>query len=129
MSQEETIVIDPVGMNIVNRIAPGTKFTGTIECDGGLLIEGAFHGELSVKGGPIVLMQGAVMSGDIRGAGDAFLFGNIASRSDGELSDLTMGGAVFMTQSVEAKSNVTARAIKLYEGAQVDGRIKTTPRQ
>ena len=46
------------------------------------------------------------MSGDIRGAGDAFLFGNIASRSDGELSDLTMGGAVFMTQSVEAKSDL-----------------------
>ncbi|MFC6281173.1 bactofilin family protein [Polaromonas aquatica] len=125
MKSEETIVIDPVGMNIVNRIAPGTKSTGTLECSGGLLVQGHFEGTLVVSDGPLVLMQGGVISGDFDCKQDAYLFGTIAQKPGGEQSQLTVGGAAFMADTLEAKADITAGVFKTYEGAQVDGRIRT----
>ena len=125
MKSEETIVIDPVGMNIVNRIAPGTKSTGTLECSGGLLVQGHFEGTLVVTDGPLVLMQGGVISGDFDCQQDAYLFGTIAQKPGGEQSQLTVGGAAFMADTLEAKADITAGVFKTYEGAQVDGRIRT----
>jgi hypothetical protein len=121
----ESISIDPVRMNIVNRIASGTRFVGTIECEGGLLIEGQFSGTASVVNGPLVLLQAAVFAGDINCSGDAFLFGTVEEKADGSLSELVCGGAVFMAETLIAKANVTAAAFKTYDGAQVEGRIKT----
>lgn len=125
MQNEETIVIDPVGMNIVNRIAPGTRFSGVLECSGGVLIQGAFTGNLTVLGGPLVLMEGGTIAGEFTCDGDAYLFGTITERAEGEFSELLAGGAVFMTETLDAKANVTAGAIKTYAGAQVEGRIRT----
>jgi hypothetical protein len=125
MKTEETIIIDPVGMNIVNRIAPGTKFTGVLECSGGLLVQGQFEGTLVVADGPLVLMQEGVMSGDFDCKQDAYLFGTILAKQGGEQSLLTAGGAAFMAETLEAKADITATAFKTYEGAQVDGRIRT----
>lgn len=125
MKSEETIVIDPVGMNIVNRIAPGTKSTGTLECSGGLLVQGHFEGTLVVTDGPLVLMQGGSISGDFDCKQDAYLFGTIAPKPGGEQSQLAVGGAAFMADTLEAKADITAGVFKTYEGAQVDGRIRT----
>lgn len=129
MKPEETIVIDPVGMNIVNRIAPGTKFTGTLECSGGLIVQGNFQGSLVVVDGPLVLMQGGVMFGDFDCKQDAYLFGTIEAQSNGEQSQLTVGGAAFLAETLEAKADITACVFKTYEGAQVDGRIRTVRKE
>lgn len=126
---EETIIIDPVGMNIVNRIAPGTKFKGTIECSGGLLVQGNFEGDVTVVNGPMVLMQEGVIKGNIKCDGDAFLFGKIEPKDSDEPSDLTAAGDVFMAQTLDAKANITAAGIRSYEGAQVDGRIRTVRKE
>jgi cytoskeletal protein CcmA (bactofilin family) len=125
MQTEESIVIDPLGMNIVNRIAPGTKSSGTLECAGGLLVEGSFEGSLVVTDGPLVLMQGGVIAGDVKCAKDAYLFGTIEAKSADEQSQLTVAGVAFMAETLLAKADVTAGAFKMYEGAQVDGRIRT----
>lgn len=124
-NSQETIVIDPVGMNIVNRIAPGSKFCGTYECIGGLLVQGLIEGNISVKGGPLVLMQEGVIKGDTTCDQDAYLFGKIEPKDSGEYSELCAGGAVFMAETLNAKANITAADIKSYQGAQVDGRIRT----
>lgn len=129
MSTEETIVIDPVHMNIVNRIAPGTKSSGTLECSGGLLVQGRFEGTLVVTDGPLVLMQGGVISGDFDCMQDAYLFGTIEAKPGGEQSQLTVGGAAFMAETLDAKADITARDIKTYEGALVDGRIRTVRKE
>ncbi|EKD98716.1 MAG: hypothetical protein ACD_23C00300G0004 [uncultured bacterium] len=129
MKKEETIVIDPVGMNIVNRIAPGTKFMGTLECSGGLLVQGHFEGTLVVTDGPLVLMQEGVIAGDFDCKQDAYLFGTITEKPEGEQSQLTVGGAAFMAETLEAKADITAVVFKTYEGAQVDGRIRTVRKQ
>jgi len=129
MKKEETIVIDPVGMNIVNRIAPGTKSTGTLECSGGLLVQGQFEGKLVIKDGPLVLMQGGVIAGDFDCSQDAYLFGTIGTKPGGEHSQLTVGGTAFMAETLQAKADITTCVFKTYEGAQVDGRIRTVPRE
>lgn len=127
MNNEE-IIIDPVAMNIVNRIAPGTSFTGNIECNGGLIIEGTLVGDVTVTNGPLVLMESASITGDILCSGDAYLFGKILPGEGKEFSNLDADGAVFMAQTLEARANITAGAIKTFDGAQVDGRIRTVRR-
>ena len=125
---EESIIIDPVGMNIVNRIAPGTKATGTQACAGGLLVQGSFEGSLVVSEGPLVLMQDGVLCGDIVCHQDAYLFGTIAAKPDGTQSQLTVTGTVFLAETLNAVADITAGVFKTYEGAQIDGRIKTVRR-
>ena len=122
---QQTIVIDPVAMNIVNRIAANTNGVGTFECSGGLIVEGYFSGTLVVNDGPLVLMQGGVISGDIQCQQDAYLFGAIASRESGEQSTLNAGGVVYMAETLEARADITANVVATFEGAQVDGRIRT----
>ncbi len=127
-TNNESIVIDPVAMKIVNRIAPGTKYEGTLECEGGVIVEGIISGTLSVRGGPLVLMPSGVARGMLACDGDAYLFGTIEALPNGEPSELDAFGAVFLTETVNAKANITAGAFKTYEGSQVDGRIKTVKR-
>ncbi len=124
----ESIVIDPVAMNIVNRVAPGCRHSGVFYCEGGLMVEGTIEGDIQVIGGPLVLMPEGVIAGKITGDAEAYLFGTIRARSDTELSELDIGGAVFLTETLRAQANITAGAIKSYEGAQVEGRIKTVKR-
>lgn len=124
----ESIVIDPVAMNIVNRVAPDTRQSGILMCSGGLMVEGTFEGEIHVTGGPFVLMPSGVIAGTVTADGEAYLFGTIRARSETELSEVDVQGAVFLTETLRADANVTAGAIKSYEGAQVEGRIKTVKR-
>jgi|TARA_B110001454_G_C12428062_1_gene312303 hypothetical protein len=125
---KEEIVIDPVAMKIVNRIAPGSKFSGTLECSGGLFVEGEFSGTAIVTGGPLVLMQTGVMRGSINCDQNAFLFGEIGALENGDLSELECHGAAFMTETLRAKANITAGSFKSYDGFEVEGRIKTIKR-
>lgn len=124
----ESIVIDPVAMKIVNRVAPGTRQVGQLQCVGGLMVEGTIEGELHVTGGPLVLMPNGVVAGRVTCDGEAYLFGTIRARSETELSELDVLGAVFLTEALRAQANITAGAIKSYDGAQVDGRIRTVRR-
>ena len=128
MKSQDRIVIDPIAMNIVNRIAPGTSSSGVLECSGGILVQGRFEGKLIVKGGPLVLLQEAVVSGEISCENDAYLFGTVTAREDGSLSEINVGGAAFMTETLQANANITTCDLRMYEGAQVEGRIRTVKR-
>jgi cytoskeletal protein CcmA (bactofilin family) len=125
MSTEESIIIDPVAMNIVNRIAPGSTFRGVLECNGGLMIQGTLEGDAKVFGGPVVLMQEGVIKGDVQCTGDLFLFGKVVVKETGEFSELSANGAAFLAETMDAHANITSSAIKTYEGAQIHGRIST----
>lgn len=124
----ESLVISPEAMRIVNRIAAGTRQTGELHCDGGLMIEGTVDGEIVITDGVLVLMPEGVMRGKMTCDGDAYLLGTILPREDGELSELEARGAVFLTETLRAQANITAGAIKTYKGAQIEGRIKTVGR-
>lgn len=122
---EESIVIDPVGMNIVNRVARGTKLEGTLTFEGGLLVQGEIIGIVKITGGPLVLMQEGVMAGDISCDQDAYLFGQIHHKPNGEDSELTSGGAAFLAETLVANANITAANLRTYDGMSVNGRIRT----
>lgn len=124
----EELIIDPHAMNIVNRVAPGSHYSGTLRFDGGVLIQGKVDGDIEVHGGPLVLMPDGELSGRILAKGEAYLFGTIHARSDTELSELDVHDAVFLASSLQAKADITAGALKSYDGAVIEGRIKTLRR-
>jgi cytoskeletal protein CcmA (bactofilin family) len=124
----ETLVIDPVAMNIVNRVAAGSRCNGVNEYAGGLIVEGSIVGDLVVADGPLVLMDGGSIQGNVRVKGDAYLFGRIQKRDDDALSEVQVDGVVYLAESVVAQTNITAGAFKTFEGAQIEGRIKTIGR-
>ena len=129
MTETESIVIDPVAMNIVNRIAPGSHQSGTYRCAGGLLVQGRIEGDIEVTGGPLVLMPEGEIVGSVRADGEAYLFGTISARSEQALSELDIGGVVYLCETLQAKANITASAFRSYQGAQVEGQIKTLRRE
>lgn len=124
----ESLVISPKGMRIVNRIASGTRHTGTLHCDGGLIIEGTVDGDIVIIGGVLALMPEGVVCGKATSDGDAYLLETFLGGEDGELSEIEARGAVFLTEMLRAQANIAADAIKTYEGAQIEGRIKTVGR-
>lgn len=124
----ESIVIDPIAMKIFNRVAAGSRQSGMLRCEGGVIVEGTVEGEVHVSGGPFVLMPNGVVAGKVVCDSEAYLFGTVRARSETELSDLDVAGAVFLTETLRAQANITAGAIKSYDGAQVEGRIKTVKR-
>lgn len=128
VADTETLVIDPVAMKILNRVAPGTTQTGTLHCAGGLMIEGTVDGDVTISGGVLALMPEGVVRGKISCDGDAYLLGTIIAREDGSLSEVEARGAVFLTETLRAHADITAGAIKTYEGAQLEGRIRTLKR-
>lgn len=123
--QGESLILDPVAMNIVNRVAPGSRCTGTLECTGGLIVQGRVDGTLIVQGGPLVLMPEGVISGTISCDQDVYLSGSVEPKADGSLSEIDAHGAAFCAETLVAKANITATALKTYQGAQVEGIIKT----
>lgn len=76
----ESLVISPEAMRIVNRIAPGTRQTGTLHCEGGLMIEGTVDGDIVITGGVLALMPEGVVRGKVTCDGDAYLLGTILVR-------------------------------------------------
>ena len=124
----ESIIIDPVAMNIVNRVAAGCRQSGSLYCKGGLMVEGTIEGEIEVVDGPLVLMPDGVMAGNIKAQGEAYLFGTIRACSETQLTDLHVGGAAFLAETLRAHANISAGAIKSFEGAQVEGHIRTLKR-
>jgi cytoskeletal protein CcmA (bactofilin family) len=128
IADSQSIDIDPVAMNIVNRVAAGTVQRGSCRWVGGLLVQGRIEGDLEVVGGPLVLMPGGEIAGNVRGDGEAYLFGNVLAKSENELSELDIAGTVYLAETLHAQANITAGAFKSWEGAQVEGRIKTMKR-
>lgn len=125
----ESLVLDPVAMNIVNRIAPGTQASGAWTCAGGLMLQGKFEGDLIVTGGPFVLMPEGSFSGNLQCDHDLYLSGTVLPKATGELSEIEGAGAAFFAETLDAKANITAGAFKTYEGSQVEGHIRTVRRK
>lgn len=121
------IVIDPVAMNIVNRVAPGSFQSGTYRSAGGLLVEGKIEGDVEVTGGPLVLMPEGEITGSIRVDGEAYLFGTIGALSEQELSNVEIAGVVYLAETLQAKANITCGTFVNYHGARIYGHIWSSP--
>jgi len=122
---QDFLTLDPIAMNVVNRVAAGTHLDGQLHFEGGLLVQGELSGQIQVNGRLIVWTDGEVR-GRIRVAGDLYLFGRLGA-ADADALDTTVEctGMVCVAQTGVSTATLIARRLQLYEGAHMRGPFKT----
>ena len=73
---QDTLTIDPIAMNVVNRVAAGSVLSGELTFEGGLLVQGEVSGHLRVNG-RLIVWTGGVVRGRVEVSGDFYLFGQL----------------------------------------------------
>lgn len=122
---QDTLTIDPIAMNVVNRVAPGTHLSGDLQFEGGLLVQGEVSGQVRVNG-RLIVWTGGTVRGRLRVTGDFYLFGHLgaegASPHDTSLECL---GQAYVSKTGVSTGTLMARRLQLYEGADLQGPFKT----
>ena len=131
MKPQETqtqITIDPKAMNIVNRLAAGSLSTGPLHLNGGLLLQGDHRGNLTVRGGPLVIAEGgSIANGTIEVDGDTYVFGRVGAPDDAVAPTfLRCSGVLHLTSKAISYGTLQCAKPAIYEGAQVRGTVETT---
>ena len=112
-------------MNVVNRVAAGTRLGGNLQFEGGLLVQGEMSGDIRVNG-HLIIWTGAVVRGQIWVTGDLYLFGQLGapSASPKETVMKCMGMA-YVANTAVATGTLMASRLKLYDGADLQGPFQT----
>lgn len=122
---QDTLTLDPVAMNVVNRVAAGSQLGGELRFEGGLLVQGDLSGLLHVNGN-LIVWTGGVVRGRIRVTGDLYLFGRLGSPDAGPNSTtLECQGMAYVANTGISTGTLMARRLQLYEGADLQGPFKT----
>lgn len=122
---QDTLTIDPVAMNVVNRVAVGGKLHGELEFNGGLLVQGEVSGHIRVNG-PLIIWTGGVVRGRIRVLGDLYLFGHLGAAGGSAVeTSLECQGMAYVAGSGVSTGSLSARRMQVYEGASLLGPFKT----
>ena len=123
---QDTLVIDPVKMNIVNRIAEGTAVDGDLRFQGGLLLQGSLtgHGEIA---GRLVIWHTGQLRGRFRVLGDLYVLGHLGGVAD-EMDPETVvhcQGTAFVASSGVSTGTILAARLRMYDGATIQGPFRT----
>ncbi|KRB98874.1 cell shape determination protein CcmA [Hydrogenophaga sp. Root209] len=122
---QDTLTIDPVAMNVVNRVAAGGRLQGELEFNGGLLVQGEISGHIRVNG-PLIIWTGGVVRGRIRVLGDLYLFGHLGAAGAGAVeTSLECQGMAYVSKTGVSTGTLMARRLQLYDGANLQGPFKT----
>lgn len=122
---QDTLTLDPIAMNVVNRVAAGSHLSGELQFEGGLLVQGEISGHIRVNGRLIVWTGGSVR-GRIHVLGDLYLFGRLgADGADPHDTSLECHGMAFVSKTGVSTGTLLARRLQLYEGADLQGPFKT----
>ena len=122
---QDTLTLDPIAMNVVNRVAAGTRLEGDLQFDGGLLVQGEIAGHIRVNG-RLIVWTGGVVRGRIRVTGDLYLFGQLGSPgADAHDTSLECQGMAYVSKTGVSTGTLMARRLQLYEGADLQGPFKT----
>jgi hypothetical protein len=122
---QDVLTLDPIAMNVVNRVAAGSDLHGDLAFDGGLLVQGSLSGTVHVHGS-LIVWAGATVSGRLRVAGDFYLFGRLGAPGE-PVSSTTLEclGQAYVASSGVSTGTLLARRLQLYEGADLQGPFKT----
>ncbi|MFZ5549934.1 MAG: polymer-forming cytoskeletal protein [Pseudomonadota bacterium] len=126
---QDTLVIDPVKMNIVNRIAAGTVLGGDFHFKGGLLLQGTLQG-LGEIAGRLVVWHDARLVGRFRVLGDLYLLGQLgdATESEDEVDEHTeieCQGTAYVASTGVSTGTLIAAKLRMYDGAILQGPFRT----
>lgn len=123
--QQDTLTIDPIAMNVVNRVASGTSLEGDLCYQGGLLVQGETAGRMQIQG-HLIVWHGGQVSGRIVVLGDCYIFGQIgASQGGPQDTELECHGTAYVAHSGVSTGTLRARRLQLYEGADLQGPFRT----
>jgi cytoskeletal protein CcmA (bactofilin family) len=123
--QQDNLVIDPLGMNIVNRIAPESSMRGDVSFSGGVLVQGDLAGAGQVQG-RMVVWHGAQVTGHFRVLGDLYVFGRIgAVGANASHTVIECMGTAYIASTAATTGTITAQRLRLYEGADLQGPFRT----
>jgi cytoskeletal protein CcmA (bactofilin family) len=123
--QQDNLVIDPLGMNIVNRIAPESRFQGDFSFAGGVMVQGDLSGAGQVMG-RMVVWHGAIVTGHFRVVGDLYVFGRIgAVGANASQTVIECMGTAYIASTASTTGTITAQRLRLYEGADLQGPFRT----
>ena len=112
-------------MNVVNRVAPGTRLSGELQFEGGLLVQGDITGSIHVNG-RLIIWTGGIVRGRIRITGDLYLFGHLgAAGGNPHETSLECEGMAYVSKTGVSTGTLMARRLQLYEGADLQGPFKT----
>ena len=127
MSGKKTIQIDPVTANVVNRVAEGTRVSGEYHSDGGVLVQGHIEGApVTVKNGPLIVLDGASVSGQVIVHGDAYIFGAAGSaRFPAGGLEMVVHGVLHVAATGETFGSVSCRQLETYAGCRLNSAIAT----
>lgn len=98
-------------------IGSGSKFVGTLECEGDLVVGGLVNGEGTVRGS-LTLSEGGRWEGQMR-ATNVVLAGEV----DGSV---IVSEKLEIRKSARIRGSVSARVIAVAEGAVIDGDMAVT---
>ncbi len=126
---QDTLTIDPVAMQVVNRVAAGCRLSGELVYQGGLLLQGEISGQVRVKG-PLIVWAGALLHGRIKVYGDVYLFGQFGTDHGRPIdSQLSCNGTAFIAHSGLSTGTLLARRLQIYEGADLRGPFRMLRRR
>jgi len=127
-SNKDTLTLDPVAMNLVNRVASGCALRGRLKFEGGLLVQGDLEGDIEVQG-RLVVWSGGVVRGRITVTGDLYLFGRLgAPGGRAEDTVLECQGMAYVSHTGISTGTLMARRLQLYDGADLQGPFRTLKR-
>lgn len=126
---QDTLVIDPVKMNIVNRVAADTVLAGDFLFKGGLLLQGTLQGVGEIAG-RLVVWHDARLIGRFRVLGDLYLLGQLgeATESEDEVDEQTeieCQGTAFVASTGVSTGTLIAAKLRMYDGAVLQGPFRT----
>ena len=124
-SQQDVLTIDPIAMNVVNRVSSGSRLSGEYAFKGGLLVQGEVHGELQTRG-RLIIWAGGQVSGHVKIWGDLYLFGQLGipgMPEDGTVVECL--GTAYIASTGISSGTLLAHRIRMYDGAQLQGPFKT----
>ena len=125
MAPQDVLTIDPVAMNVVNRVCAGSLLAGSQLFKGGLLVQGEVTGSMDVRG-CLIVWGGAKVSGRVKVWGDLYLFGQLGldDQPDG-VTTLECMGTAYIANTGISRASLFAHRIRMYDGAQLHGPFKT----
>jgi hypothetical protein len=122
---QDTLTIDPIAMNVVNRVASGCRLKGELRFEGGLIVQGEVSGQIVVNG-RLIIWKGGLVRGTVRVNGDFYLFGQLgAPESAPQDTQLECHGMAYVAQTGISTGTLMAKRLQLYEGADLRGPFKT----
>lgn len=123
---QDTLVIDPVKMNIVNRVAAGTTLEGEFHIKGGLLLQGTMRGHGKVAG-RLVIWSGGRLTGRYKVMGDVYVLGQLGDEVDGTDDGTVVEclGTAYVSSTGVSTGHIVAARLRMYDGAVLQGPFST----